>query len=152
MITQSAGVDQRADKLIVTSHSQTTSGVWIDNGCAFVNADTDDTVLGETLRQALSRSELGVPHPSRDALAERQKEWLRARQARSISAYMKGTRSVALHSDDEGHIAVTPTENRGRDGFVEILEARELLPGDIAPAELAAAVRAALEKATDRPR
>lgn len=151
MITQSAGVDERVGKLIVTSYSQTTRGLWIASGPCFFDADTDDDRLGNAIHHALSHSEVGVPHPSRDELAQLQREWLQALKVRSVNAYMKGTRSVALHTHDDERIAVTPTENRGRDGFVEIEDAMEFLANDCAPVELAAAVRAALGRATDRP-
>lgn len=147
MITQAAGVDQRADQLIVTSYSRTTKGLWIAADSSILDAIVDDVDLGNDIREALNRSELGVPHPTRDELAQLQREWLRTLGMRSVSAYMKGTRSVAVHTHDEGHIALTPTENRGRDGFVEIQEAKTLLPGDTPPLELAGAVRAALDQA-----
>lgn len=151
MITQSAAVDQRAGKLIVTSYSQATSGLWIGNHWSILDANVEEAELGNAIREALSRTELGIPKPSRDELARLDKPKLQALGVRSTSAYMRGTKSVVLDGHDDGHLAVTPTENRHRDGFVEIEAAKALLPADIAPAELAAAVRTALEQATDRP-
>lgn len=65
---------------------------------------------------------------------------------------MKGARSVAVKQPDgAAGLDLTPRENRGRDGFGEIQDAKEQVPLDVTPGELGAAAQRALERATDRP-
>ncbi len=151
-----ANVDRRNGKLIVSSYSKPTGWLWFMNGWfEILDADTDSTALGQVIREALEHSEVGVPKPSREQTrAGFDKPILDALGLRSTSAYMRGARSVAVSEadgDDLSELDVTPKENRLRDGFVEIKEARQQLPRDATPAELAAAVRRALDRATDRP-
>jgi hypothetical protein len=70
---------------------------------------------------------------------------------------MEGTRSVGVFGKNGApDLELTPKENRGRDGFIEMEDATEQVPRDIAPVQLGAAVRRALEharaEAVKRPR
>lgn len=96
MTKRVAQIDERAGKLIVSSYSQTTSGLWIMNGWfQVVDADVDDTTLGGVLVEALARSENEIPKPSREELrAGYDKPILRALGLRSTGRYIEGTKRL----------------------------------------------------------
>ncbi len=138
---QMASVAQRESKLIVSSWSNT-ENFWIMNGWfTILAAETDDAALGQAIREALSRTESGIPTPPR---AELKNPIPNALGLRGENAYMEGTCSVlVLGENGASELEVIPQENKGRDGFIEIEDAAERLPREIPAAQLAAAVRRA---------
>lgn len=124
-----------------------TENFWITNGWfTILDAETDDLALGQAIREALSRTEPGIPTPSRAELSKKSPV-LKALGLRSENAYMEGTGSVdVLGKNGAPNLEVTPHENEGRSGFISIADAREQVPRDVPPEQLAAAVRRALAR------
>ena len=139
-----AHVDLRQDLLIVASYSKTVAGFWVMNGWfRTLSASSNNSLLGDAVLDALDRSASDVPTPPREARPDA--PILAALGIKTTRKYEQGTKSVGVKSA-AGEIEIKPTENRGRDGFVEISDIVLQVPGRD-PDHVGRVVREGLEQA-----
>jgi hypothetical protein len=137
-------VDLRRGSLVVSSYSTTTAGFEVMNGWfVSLGGDVTDEALGGAVREALSHCRHDVPVPPRDSnpIAP----LLEGVGVKSWAQYAKDVKAVSVRSNDT--LTIVPTENRGRDGFVEISDKTIPLAAGASAAELGKAVRNALAQA-----
>lgn len=149
MSVRLCNIDLRDGEYIVDSYSKTSDGFWVGTGaCTRLPVDTAAGRLGAAVRDALDRSEQGVPTPPRDADLAR--PLLEALGLKIYSEYARGTRSVEVAATDSGDgetVEVTPKANGGaKRGFTPIEEAVTSFAYD-SPEQLGKEVVAALTRA-----
>ena len=146
-MTKMADVDLRQGRYVLTSLSETIDGFSVANGAyELLDESVPDGELGAAVTRMLAASRAGVPTPDLRNGPSPLAPAYAALKVRSFRAYQKGTRHVSVAQTDAG-IVVTPSENRGREGFVGVPDqAIPLAQPD--QAELGRAVRAALARAT----
>lgn len=118
-------VDLHDGEYIVETYSQTVDGFWVGTG-AFrrLGQQASAEELGRCVREALDRSEQGVPTPPADADPAR--PLLDALGYADYADYARGTRSVgvrATRTADGETVRVTPKKNGGPSrGFTPLKE------------------------------
>lgn len=143
-MTDLVNVDLRRGSFVVSSYSATTAGFDVMNGWfVALGEDAADEALGEAVLTALSHCESDVPVPPRESnpIAP----LLQSIGAKDWAEYAKGVKAVSVRASDE--LRIVPTENRGRDGFVEISDETASVAATASAAELGRAVRDALTRA-----
>jgi hypothetical protein len=112
-----AGAYMRKGEFLIHSNSRLTSGAWLETEPFFrASRDADPRTLGQLLRSAIAASSEGVPHP--DNWNNYPERTLQMANVKSWNAFMKGSRSCSVEQDNE-KLRFIPTENRGREGFVQ---------------------------------
>jgi hypothetical protein len=133
------GIDERKSMLIISSYSKTTAGFHRMNGWfVLLPADSGDEEVGRSILRAREQCRSDVPVGNRERPEFR--EILKALGLRGVRQYMDGARSLLVEFGEA--IKLTPTENRGRDGFAHLTDSIVKLPAnDVEPAELGRHVR-----------
>ena len=119
-----ATVYRRKQRFLVHSSSRTTDGVWILGPPYLVVAEGDDHALERAIQSALEGSRADVPHPR--TFEGLQDPLLALAGVKNWKAFSKGAECVEV-ADDGDHIALTPTKNRGPQGFEHDVARRVLL-------------------------
>lgn len=136
-------VYQRKGQLVLCPSNLTTEELWITGGPAR-RLDVDSAIheKGAVVRQSLSDSRNGVPHPTQSGGMF--DPVLKLAGVRSWKTFVNGTRLVAV-TEEEGQITVVPTRNGGaREGFFDLGPKTVTLGSGATDEELGAAVDAAL--------
>jgi hypothetical protein len=144
-------VYERRGKLIVHADSKTVTGVLISvPPYVVIEASSDLSEIGRTLRSVLEHSKVSVRHPEPhewDALA---RPLYDAVGAKSWGAFARGAHHVSVEADDTV-IRLHPHENRGaRDGFQPKGLPVTQVPAATTDEQLGLAVRQALAAAAER--
>lgn len=116
---------ERKGRFFIRSASKTTVGVWIDDGACFTaDGSAPPVEIGAAVQAALAESRTGVPHPT---------DWkhvcsalLAVAGVRSMLTFERSAKRVEIVSDEQ--IVLSPTRNRGRDGFVIVAGRVIVLP------------------------
>ena len=150
-----AVVDARAGRLLVASWSITEYRAAVqDDWIEVADEPVTNAVLGGLVRSGLANSKTRIPHPDfRSGPAPARRKLWKLAGVRSEGAFERGTREVHVTWDDSGpDIVITPYRNgRGRDNFTGMLDQVITVSAGADDVMLGAAVRRALDVATDGP-
>ena len=133
---------ERKDIFYIRAASQTTAGVWIDDGdCYTISIDSEYEDIGKYVYIALNNSRANIPHPT---------DWkgineplLKTAKVKSWSTFGKTAKCVIVGVDKD--IQLTPTKNKSslRQGFVGSGDDIISIPLDVTNAELGKTVKEA---------
>jgi hypothetical protein len=137
-----ANVYERKGVLFIRASSQTTTGVWIDDGPCFssqLSASSEE--VGRVVLTTLASSQTGIPHPK--SWTHLNEPLLKASGVKTWSTFGKSARCVDVKQAE--FIAVTPTKNGGKDGggFVSVTSHVETLPSNSTAEDVGDAVKRA---------
>lgn len=140
-----AGLLKRDSAIILYPEACAASGVLsIIEPMIVLEMSVQPTQLGATIREVLSYSRSGLPHPNPSDSGSRLKPLLRAAKAKSWAEVIRGAKSIEIAAD-EAMLFFTPTENRGpREGFWHLPELAIKISIDVTAGELATAALQAL--------
>jgi len=114
---KSAVIYERNNIFFIRASSETTAGVWIDDGeCYVINSDSEYEEIGKYVRIALDNSHSNIPHPTNwKSVSE---PLLNAAKVKSWSTFGKTAKCVNV--DMEKDIQVNSTKNKSstKQGFV----------------------------------
>ena len=125
----------------IQSYSETMMGLWIGDGPVYVAGANEPTQIARHLRDALTYSRRGIPHPAQTQWKAVQAPMLKATGARSWGAMAKGSKGVGLECDDDMIVTMTPSanyENYGGTVLYEGVIKTELSADDIGEKLIAA--------------
>ncbi|WP_336980724.1 hypothetical protein [Altererythrobacter fulvus] len=112
---QLAGIYERKGTLFVQAEHKTKAGFWIADEQVVSLRDPTNEALGQTIAEALRRSQSDIPTPPPTARLD--EPLLHAAEVASWSTFMNGTRHVSVLRDDTS-LSVTSYRNLGRkEGF-----------------------------------
>ena len=118
---RAATVYQRKDKIFCHSSSQTDAGIWILSEPALVVSRDDPDAVGGMVRECLSHSRTGLPHPT--DFRNLFKPILDLAGMKSVAAFSKDAKCVSIEQGDEGEVFLIPTRNGGKnEGFVPLAD------------------------------
>jgi len=139
---KNAVIYERKNIFFIRASSQTTAGVWVDDGgCYTISIDSEYEEIGKYVRIALNNSLSNISHPT---------DWkgiseplLRAAKVKSWSTFGKTAKCVHVELDKD--IRIIPMKNKSnmRQGFVGDGSIVISIPIDISNAELGKTVREA---------
>ena len=114
---KNAMIYERKNIFYIRASSQTTTGVWIDDGdCYAISTDSDLNEIGKYVRIALNNSKSDVPHPTKwkdinDAL-------LSTAKVKSWSSFGKIAKCVTITIEKDIKIFSTVNKSNCNQGFV----------------------------------
>lgn len=135
---------ERGGVLFIRTSSQTTTGIWIDEGpCSTLPVHAPAAEVGQLVIDKLSSSRSCVPHPS--SWTRLNDELLQAAGVRSWNTFGKSAKCVNVESVD--CLVFTPTENLGpKHGFVALEDCISKLPTSASSFEVGQELLASLSK------
>lgn len=138
-----ASIWQTKKKLVVSSLSQATSGLWIGSEpCVGLDLTVPDDVLGEKVREALAASRMGVPIPTDWKLLD--KPLLQAAAVPTMSRFNDGAKSLGATLLGPELILRPSIRGERKGAFVPVPEKDFTIPSQADDGAVGAAVRRAL--------
>ena len=116
---KAATIYERKGMLYVHSSSKTTAGIWMITPPVLAVVKHDTAGVGRAIRECLSASREGVPHPK--VFTDLFTPVLNLAGVKSIGTFGKLAKCVEAEMDDGARVTLTPTRNGGsREGFVPL--------------------------------
>jgi hypothetical protein len=127
----------RKGQVLVQGYSKTTAGMWVGMGPVYVVQEDRAAELGASVRDALSGSTEGVPHPSPAEWKKIQAPMLGAAGVKSWTTLAKGAKSVGLECDGVT-VKMVPSSNYENKGGTSLPE--KTIGCELASSELGGAL------------
>lgn len=116
---KAATIYERKGKLYVHSSSKTTAGLWVINTPVLAVERDDIEEVGRSIRECLTASREGVPHPA--SFANLFDPVLDLAGVKSFNTFVKSAKCVEIEANDDTTVTLIPTRNDGaEDGFAPL--------------------------------
>jgi hypothetical protein len=140
-----AVVYERKEVFYISTSSQTTTGLWIDEEpCIAIKTDSSYEELGKAVRKALDSSRANVPHPKQTEWGNVTAPLLKAAGVKSWSTF--GKTAKCSHIEMDKQLVFIPTKNfGGRSGGFRVIEGKSFeLATDAKPEQIGESVKKAM--------